>query len=132
MGFKDWVSKQAEAGRQYRAAHANDVQCYCFLLTGDVVKYGSKSWPVSEVEVAFIPGDKKSRMTLTRIGTGAALAGPIGVMVGAMSKKDTTKDWLIVSPKGEKPVKVQLPKGHSVDAQVFVQQVEQRQAALAE
>lgn len=39
---------------------------------------------------------ESSRITATRVATGAVLAGPVGAIIGAMAKKDTTKIHVIV------------------------------------
>ncbi|QAB17137.1 DUF4429 domain-containing protein [Leucobacter muris] len=44
----------------------------------------------------FESGAEKTRPTLTRIGAGALLAGPVGAVAGGMFKKDRTKGYVTI------------------------------------
>lgn len=52
--------------------------------------------PVAGATAAFESGADKSRPTLTRIGAGAIVAGPVGAVLGGMFKKDTSKCYVTV------------------------------------
>ena len=41
-------------------------------------------------------GASAHRMTATRIGAGALVLGPLGAILGGMSKKDKTKIYVII------------------------------------
>lgn len=51
---------------------------------------------ISGAEAEFDSGADTSRPTLTRIGAGALLAGPIGAVGGALLKKNTTKAYVTI------------------------------------
>lgn len=51
---------------------------------------------LSGAEAVFESGSDTSRPTLTRIGAGALLAGPIGAVGGALLKKNTTKAYVTI------------------------------------
>lgn len=53
-------------------------------------------------------------MTATSIGAGALLAGPVGAIIGGMSKKDILKAWvLLVTPESTHRIEV---KGKQIAA----------------
>ncbi|GAA1323181.1 DUF4429 domain-containing protein [Leucobacter albus] len=57
--------------------------------------------PIEGATAEFESGADRSRPTLTRIGGGALLAGPVGAIAGGMFKKDKTKGYVtIVFPDG--------------------------------
>lgn len=58
------------------------------------IKFNGKAWAISGAEISMEMGAPKSRMTLTRIGTGALLFGGTGAIVGGMSKKNKQKGFI--------------------------------------
>lgn len=58
------------------------------------IKFDGKAWAISGAEISMEMGAPKSRMTLTRIGTGALLFGGTGAIVGGMSKKNKQKGFI--------------------------------------
>lgn len=68
----------------------------------------------------------KSRSTLTRMGAGAVIAGPLGLLVGATAKKSQTIDkrelYLLIDG-GEWASVEQLNPDHGADARKFAQAV---------
>lgn len=57
--------------------------------------------PIAGATAEFESGADRTRPTLTRIGAGAILAGPVGAIAGGMFKKDKTKGYVtIVFPDG--------------------------------
>lgn len=56
---------------------------------------------IAGAKAEFESGADRTRPTLTRIGAGALLAGPVGAIAGGMFKKDRTKVYVtIVFPDG--------------------------------
>ena len=65
------------------------------------IRFKGKAWSISGAEVSLEMGAPKSRMTLTRIGTGALLFGGAGAIVGGMSKKNKQRGFLeIITDEG--------------------------------
>lgn len=80
------------AGAVY-AGHIVDYKGYRYGL--------SLKRPIAGATAEFESGADRSRPTLTRIGGGALLAGPVGAIAGGMFKKDKTKGYVtIVFPDG--------------------------------
>jgi len=69
-------------------------------VSGGQVRSGLKAYPIARCTVDLVEGGKPSRMTATRIGAGALLAGPVGAVIGGMAKKDRSKTWVIVAHPG--------------------------------
>lgn len=67
---------------------------------GDLYTYphqsGHKFKTLSGATALFESGADKSRPTLTRVGTGALIAGPAGAVVGALFKKNTSQCYVTV------------------------------------
>lgn len=72
------------------------------VATGDVYIYTPTSGQatahktLSGATATFETGADRSRPTLTRIGAGAIIAGPVGAVVGGLFKKDTSKGYVTV------------------------------------
>ncbi|MBC9954949.1 hypothetical protein ICM05_09895 [Leucobacter sp. cx-42] len=52
--------------------------------------------PIAGANAEFESGADRSRPTLTRIGAGALLAGPVGAIAGGMFKKDKTRVYVTI------------------------------------
>lgn len=52
--------------------------------------------PVTGAQAEFERGADRDRPTLTRVGAGAIIAGPAGAVVGALFKKNTTRNYVTV------------------------------------
>ena len=73
---------------------------------GDVYVYPEdgvqKFKGLSGASATFESGADKSRPTLTRIGAGAIIAGPVGAIAGGLFKKNTSKCYVTIEfPDGE-------------------------------
>lgn len=66
---------------------------YNYLPAG---KFKSVTKPISGATAEFESGADRARPTLTRIGAGAIIAGPVGAIVGGLFKKDRTKCYVTV------------------------------------
>lgn len=82
----DAITRNA-AGAIY-AGHIVDYKGYRYGL-------GLKR-PIAGATAEFESGADRSRPTLTRIGGGALLAGPVGAIAGGMFKKDKTKGYVTI------------------------------------
>lgn len=135
MGFKDtWremvaeakvqatPERQAEARREKaeaKHAHRHDAECAGLRIEEDRIHHGGSWWPIASCDVELVEGGKRARMTATRIAVGTALLPGVGTIIGAVSKKDRSKTWLVlVTPDGVQQVEV--PKKEKVQAAAFV------------
>lgn len=107
------------------------------LIGGSLkVQRGLKStkYNVTECHAEYVDGGHRQRMTVTRIGAGALLAGPVGAVIGGMAKKDLSKSWVIlVTPDGDR--RIEVKGGQAAKAQEFVFKLEDeaaRQEAAAQ
>ena len=69
-----------------------------YLAQGDAfdLSHGAGTKTLGGAEATFESGAETSRPTLTRIGAGALLAGPLGAVGGALLKKNTSKCYVTV------------------------------------
>ena len=95
---------EAEAA-QHQDAAINDatrklqfIQYNGHMVNIDQYQYGIMSIkrPIAGATAEFEHGSDRKRPTLTRIGAGALLAGPVGAIAGGMFKKDKTKNYITV------------------------------------
>lgn len=96
MGFKEKWNAQMERSRIAAKYELHTIQkngVYRYLPPGSF-KYITK--PVEGAQATFDLGSDKSRPTLTRVGAGALIAGPAGAVVGALFKKDTSRNYVTV------------------------------------
>jgi len=91
---KDFVSGGGNGGPSASCSFGS------IKVSGGQVCSGLKAYPIARCTVEMVEGGKPSRMTATRIGAGALLAGPVGAIIGGMAKKDRSKTWLIVTHPG--------------------------------
>lgn len=66
---------------------------YNYLPEG---KFKSVTKPVAGASAEYESGADRKRPTLTRIGAGAIIAGPVGAVVGGLFQKDRTKGYVTV------------------------------------
>lgn len=124
MGLKDAYIRQRQRAAAFAEEHKFDARFAHLMINGDQLKVGFKSWPVAECHAELVLGGQRQRVTVTRVGAGALLFGPAGAVIGALAKKDATKNWLIVAtPAGVEKIEVS-PKQVG-DAQAFASNLEQ-------
>ena len=97
MGLRDAARRALE--RQATSARYND-SFEGLRVVGDQlfrVRAG-KQWPVADCSATVDAGAAiAARVTATRVAAGAALAGPLGALVGALAKKDRSRVYLAVT-----------------------------------
>jgi len=67
-----------------------------YKLRDGVLKGGGKSISVQGAEAEATQGAPSQRSTLTRMGAGALIAGPIGFVAGAVARKNTSKCYVTI------------------------------------
>lgn len=65
--------------------------------------------PIEGASATFESGADKSRPTLTRIGAGAIVAGPVGAIAGGLFKKNTSKCYVTIEFQDGEAVIVEGP-----------------------
>jgi len=102
MGFKDAWNRQMERSKSntFYGVHRVTGGEYAYLPEGSF-KYVRK--PVAGAVAEYEPGSAvDGRTTLTRVGVGAIVAGPVGAIVGGMFKKDRSRGYVSVTfPDGD-------------------------------
>ncbi len=116
----------------YGAAHKYDCTFHGIKVSGDRVQKGILAYDLTECAIDMIDGGKPARMTATRIGAGAILAGPVGAIIGGMAKKDRSKTYIVVAHAGGGSFKEEVPKKDRAKAMAFVRSFEMAQAAATE
>lgn len=66
-------------------------------LQGDTITISGQPLPVAGTHAEVDGGAQKNRVTVTRVGTGAVLAGGTGAIIGGLAKKDQTKIYITIS-----------------------------------
>ncbi len=79
-----------------RAARLPSAEFGGYKLRDGVLKSGGKSVSVQGAEAEATQGAPSQRSTLTRMGAGALIAGPIGFVVGAVARKNTSKCYVTI------------------------------------
>lgn len=67
-----------------------------YKLRDGYLKGGGKSVSVRGAEAEATQGAPSQRSTLTRMGAGALIAGPVGFVVGAVARKNTSKCYVTI------------------------------------
>lgn len=93
--MKENQARAAErlAGMAHYGVHSVKDGNYNFLPPG---KIKSVTKPIQGATAEFESGSDRTRPTLTRIGAGAIIAGPVGAIAGALFKKQRTKGYVTV------------------------------------
>lgn len=95
--FKDFMNGLAEASAALDEAVKSSGSFRGITLSGRTLRKGTKSWPVGECEIVIDAGaNVGSRVTATRVATGALLAGPAGALIGSIAKKDRSAVYMTV------------------------------------
>lgn len=102
-----WIRKVLDDAAQRQEARKYNCRAGQFGLVDGKVVHGFKKYPAVDCHAEIVEGGQRARMTVTRIGAGALLAGPVGAIIGGMAKKDTSKAWLfVVTPAGTEQIAV--------------------------
>lgn len=93
--MKESQARAIERGERmaYYGVHSVKDGVYNYLPDG---KFKSISKPVAGATAEFESGSDRKRPTLTRIGAGAIIAGPVGAVVGGLFQKDRSKAYVTV------------------------------------
>lgn len=90
---------------------------------------GFKTYPVADADLTVELGNPATRMTATRILAGGVLAGPVGLLLGGMARKDVTKGRMTLIINGETVQSYEFA-GRDLDkAQRFVEALAAAQSA---
>lgn len=65
-------------------------------VSDGVIRNGFSKYPAGGA-TAEVEGAGSSRMTATRVGAGAVIAGPLGAAIGGMARKNTSKVYVVVN-----------------------------------
>lgn len=124
----DLADKQAKALDQVEELRRKATGA---VYAGHIVDYKGYRYglgikrPIAGAGAHFESGADRSRPTLTRIGAGALLAGPVGAIAGGMFKKDKSKAYVtIVFPDGASVI-IDGPVKDEKKMRRFAQQVNQ-------
>ena len=95
MGLKEKWNEARESAKTFAAYGVHSIKNgeYKYLPQGSFKQIKK---PLQGASATFELGADKSRPTLTRVGAGALIAGPAGAVVGALFKKDTSRNYITV------------------------------------
>ncbi|WP_296192663.1 hypothetical protein [uncultured Microbacterium sp.] len=107
MGFKEWIKsegvhgeRRAQAGMNLLTMNASGLMTgkFNYNIKDAILTYEGDSAPASRLgSVAFSADVPEKRMTATRVVAGAVLLGPVGMVIGALAKKQKNGDgWLLI------------------------------------
>ena len=81
------------------------------FLKGGMLNHNFQKTDMTEATAEATLGAPSQRSTLTRMGAGAIIAGPVGLVVGAVARKNTSKSYVTIgTPDG-----VIILEGHAKD-----------------
>jgi len=120
MGLREWAAK----GRYNTSFNG-------YVLQGDHLRQGLKSWPVAGAVAQCESGASSRRMTLTRVGAGAVVLGPLGAILGGMAKKDRTRVYVLIEIPGGEGISFDAPAKDEKQAREFVSKVNAASAMFA-
>lgn len=84
--------------QEQRAAAPKPVKFGSFTLSGQMLQFNSDRRQVRNASAVIESASAaRSRMTATRVVGGFALLGPLGAVIGGMSKKDLSRIFVIVT-----------------------------------
>lgn len=81
------------------------------IVAGGMLTYEFKKHDMTEATAEATLGSPSRRSTVTRMGAGVLIAGPVGLLVGAVARKDTSKCYVTI----ETPNGVIVVEGRSKD-----------------
>lgn len=95
MGLKERLASARESAQTFAAYDVHTIKNgqYKYLPKG---AFKSVRKPVEGATAEFERGADRERPTLTRVGAGALIAGPAGAVVGALFKKNTSRNYITV------------------------------------
>lgn len=136
MGLRDWYSKANDKAAAHREAHQFDVLTTDFRVWGDKLQLktteGFREYPVAGSKASFESGAAAtSRITATRVLTGAVILGPLGAILGGMAKKDTSRMFLIVEAANGDIVTTEAKAKDEAKVREFVTKANQASAHFA-
>lgn len=101
-------------------------------LWSNSIRQGRATYPLIGAIADVEMGASKERITATRVGLGAFIAGPVGAVVGANSKKSQTKGYLSITTQ-EGSVLIEFSAKEEAQARRFAADVidAEKQAAKA-
>jgi len=124
MGMKDAWNRQMERSRivaKYGLHSVTKDGDYRWLPEASLhQQVRPVAGAVAEYEAGSATG---GRTTLTRVGAGAIIAGPVGAVVGGMFKKDNSKGYVSVTFPTGAVVALDGPLQDESEMRVFVQRV---------
>lgn len=122
--------ERAAAPAPSPATHLPSADFGGYKLRDGVLKGGGKQVSMQGAEAEATQGAPSQRSTLTRMGAGALIAGPIGFVVGAVARKNTSKCYVTIEvPDGV--VIIESKAKDFPDAVAFASAVNRSAAAIS-
>lgn len=112
--------------QKFRASLIGRSESSILELRDDIVKetpYGkfrAVPHPVAGAHAEIVDAFDGSRMTASRVVGGAVLLGPVGAVIGALARKDTSAIVVAVTFADGHVAYVQVPRKRNVEARKFV------------
>ena len=119
MGLREVAAKAKANAEKYKFNTSYEG----YSLMADKLRKGGKSWPIAGAHAQCDSGASAKRMTLTRVGTGALVLGPLGAILGGMAKKDRTRVYVLVELSTGEGISFDVPAKDEAKAREFVMKV---------
>lgn len=112
MGLKEWAAN-GKFNMNFEG----------YSLVNGKVRKGFQSWDVTGAHAQVDNGASSQRMTLTRVGAGAVVLGPLGAILGGMAKKDRSRVYVLIEFATGEAISFDLSIKDEKKAREFAQKV---------
>lgn len=122
MGFKEMRARAQENARFQSLFEGHFIQDGELRLPPERLAKGERL-PIGGASASVEDGADTNRPTLTRVGAGAIIAGPLGAIVGGLVRKDTSRIYVTVEFPDGRAVVIDAPRKDSAKAREFAAKV---------
>lgn len=122
--FSTWIKESNAKAKAYQHEHKHDMVLDVWRITGDNLHKGLQKWNLKGATAELENGANiGSRITATRVVTGAVLFGPVGAIIGGMAKKDRNKLYITVTYANGDAGVIEAKAKDEAKARQFVQAI---------
>lgn len=122
MGFKEMRARAKENVRFQATFEGYFIQDGELRLPPESLAKGERL-PIGGAQAAVEDGADTKTTTLTRVGAGALIAGPVGALVGGLIKKDKSRAYVTIEFADGRAVVIDVPRKDAGKARAFAAKV---------
>ena len=122
--FSTWIKESNAKAKAYQHEHKHDAVLDVWRISGSELCKGFQKWSLKGATATLENGaNVGSRITATRVVTGAVLFGPVGAIIGGMAKKDRNKLYVTVTYSNGDQGVIEAKAKDEAKARQFVQAI---------